>query len=82
MPTFLSGVVRGFVSAIVQEPSERRSSSDSITALEPLQLDHLAIVAAAVHQLGMSTDLGDRSVLQDENAVGVADGTQTVGNDK
>src|SRR5262245_43093349 len=56
------------------------SSPDAIAALEPLKLDHIAVMAAGGHQLVMSADLADDTVAQDDDAVSMADGAQPVGN--
>ena len=55
---------------------------DLLAALEPLELDHVVVMTARVHQLLVGADLGDGSAIKHEDAVGMANRAQAVGDDK
>ena len=47
-----------------------------------LQLDHLAIPAALVHQIGVRALLDDAAMVENDDAIGVHDGAEAVGDDE
>src|SRR5208283_2522729 len=55
---------------------------ERLSALEPLELDHVVVMAARGHQLLVGADLGDGSAIEHEDAVGMANRAQAVGDDK
>ena len=52
---------------------------DPLTLLDPLQFDHVAVETADGHQLGVAAGLDDRAVVEDKDAVGMANRAQAMG---
>ena len=55
---------------------------DLLAALEPLEFDHVVVMTARGHQLLVGADLDDGSAIEHEDAVGMANRAQPVGDDE
>jgi hypothetical protein len=54
------------------------TGSSGAALFDPLQLDHVAINPAVCHEFVVAAGFDDRTIVENENPIGMADRTETV----